>query len=82
LPANNLGERILDLQAGSRSFAVNDGTLNIGTTVQNGTLVKSGAGTLILSRPGSTADFSFTEGPVQITTQATAGNITHSAARS
>ncbi|MBN8458236.1 MAG: autotransporter-associated beta strand repeat-containing protein [Verrucomicrobia bacterium] len=73
--ANYLGERILDLQAGSRSFAVNDGMLDIQTTVRNGTLVKSGAGTLILSRTGSTADFSFTDGPVKITTQATAGNV-------
>lgn len=69
------GPRVIDLQAGSRSFAVNDGTLDIRTTVQNGTLTKSGAGTLILSRTGSTADFSFTGGPVQVTTQATAGNV-------
>jgi autotransporter-associated beta strand protein len=74
--ANYLGERILDLQGGSRSFAVNDGSLDIQTTVQNGTLVKSGAGTLILSRAGSTADFSFTDGPVRIATQVTAGNAT------
>lgn len=74
--ANYDGERILDLQTGSRSFAVNDGTLDIQTTVQNGTLVKSGAGTLILSRTGSTADFSFTDGPVKINAQATAGNVT------
>lgn len=68
--------RIIDLQAGSRSFAVDDGTLDIGPTVQNGTLVKSGGGTLILSGSGSTADFSFTEGPVRIATQAGAGNVT------
>lgn len=72
---NYNGPRIIDLQAGSRSFAVNSGTLDIRTTAQNGTLTKSGAGTLILSRTGSTADFSFTDGPVQITTQATAGNV-------
>lgn len=69
------GPRVIDLQAGSRSFAVNNGTLDIRTTVQNGTLTKSGAGTLILSRTGSTANFSFTDGPVQVTTQATAGNV-------
>jgi autotransporter-associated beta strand protein len=67
--------RLIDLQAGSRSFAVNDGTLNIQTTVQNGTLVKSGTGTLILSTAGSSADFSFTEGPVLIATQVNAGNV-------
>jgi autotransporter-associated beta strand protein len=78
-PPNYTGPRILDLQGASRSFAVNDGTLDIRTTVQNGSLVKSGAGTLILSGPGSTADFSFTDGPVQIATQANAGNVTHSA---
>ncbi len=76
--ANYNGERILDLQAGTRSFAVNGGALDIQTTVQNGTLVKSGAGTLILSRTGSTADFSFTDGPVKINAQTTASNITHS----
>ena len=73
---NDLGPRILDLQAASRSFAVNDGTLDIGTTVRNGTLVKSGAGTLILSNPGSSADFDFTDGPVRIDTQADAANVT------
>ncbi len=70
------GSRVVDLQAGSRSFAVNDGTLDVHTTIDNGSVVKSGAGTLILSQPGSTADFSFTEGPVRIATQADAGNIT------
>ena len=70
------GPRVLDLQAGSRSFAVSDGTLDIRTTVDNGTLVKSGAGTLVLSQPGSTANFSLTDGPVQVATQADAGNVT------
>lgn len=71
---NQSGPRLLDLQAGSRSFAVNDGTLDLGVAAQNGTVVKSGAGTLILSQPGSTADFSFTGGPVRIGTQVNAGN--------
>jgi autotransporter-associated beta strand protein len=75
---NTNGPRIIDLQAASRSFAISDGSLDIQPSVQNGTLVKSGAGTLILSQPGSTADFSFTEGPVQVTTQATAGNVSMS----
>jgi autotransporter-associated beta strand protein len=73
---NTTGPRIIDLQAGSRSFAVNDGSLDIRPVVQNGTLMKSGAGTLTLSAPGSTADFSFTAGPVRIATQANAGNVT------
>ncbi|MES2439327.1 MAG: autotransporter-associated beta strand repeat-containing protein [Verrucomicrobiota bacterium] len=72
---NYTGPRLINLQAATRFVAVNDGTLNIGTTVENGTLVKSGPGTLILSRPGSTADFSFLDGPTQITTQADAGNV-------
>ena len=73
---NYNGPRVLDLQSGSRSFAVNDGTLDIRTTIDNGTLVKSGVGMLVLSQPGSTASFSFTEGSVQIATQADAGNVT------
>lgn len=73
--ANTSGPRIIDLLGGTRSVAVGDGTLDVQTTVENGTLVKSGAGTLILSAAGSTADFSFTGGPVQVTTQATAGNV-------
>jgi autotransporter-associated beta strand protein len=72
---NTSGPRIIDLQAGSRSFAINDGSLEIQPTVQNGTLVKSGAGTLLLSRSGSTANFSFTGGPVQVTTLVDAGNV-------
>ena len=72
---NYNGPRIIDLQAGSRSFAVNDGTLDIRATVQNGSLVKSGPGTLILSRAGSTADLSVTEGPVQIVSQVDAANV-------
>ena len=74
-PTNYDGPRVIDLQAGSRSFAVNSGSLDIRTTVQNGTLIKSGAGTLILSHAGSTGNFSFTEGPVRIAAQATAGNV-------
>lgn len=70
------GPRLLDLQGASRTFAVNSGTLDIRTNVGNGTLVKSGAGTLLLSRAGSTADFSFTEGPVRIVSQNNAGNVT------
>lgn len=73
---NYNGQRILDLQAGIRSFAVNSGTLDIQTTVRNGTLVKSGAGTLILSRAGSTADLSLTDGPVRIASQVNAGKLT------
>ena len=69
------GPRILDLQGGSRSFAVNDGTFDIRTTIENGTVVKSGSGTLVLSQPGSTADLSVTEGPVEIATEANAGNV-------
>ena len=76
---NQNGPRLLDLQGASRSFAVNDGTLDIGVAVQNGTLVKSGAGTLTLSQAGSTADFSFTEGPVRIGAQVDAANIEFSA---
>jgi autotransporter-associated beta strand protein len=75
-PPNYNGPRIIDLQAGTRAFAVNDGSLDIRTTLQNGTLVKSGAGTLVLSVPGSSANFSFTEGPVRIATQMDAGSIT------
>ncbi len=70
------GQRIIDLQGDSRSFAVGDGTLDIRTSVRNGTLVKSGEGTLILSAAGSTGDFSFTEGPVQVAAQVDAGNVT------
>ncbi len=82
---NNSGLRVIDLQGGSRSFAINDGTLEIrhatiaagnGPSVQNGTLVKSGAGTLVLSRSQSTADFSLTEGPVEIKSAVAAGNVT------
>ncbi|MES2475029.1 MAG: autotransporter-associated beta strand repeat-containing protein [Verrucomicrobiota bacterium] len=72
---NTSGPRIIDLQAGSRALSIADGSLDIRPTVQNGTLVKSGAGTLILSSPGSTANFSFTAGPVQVATQANAGNV-------
>lgn len=72
---NYSGPRIIDLQASSRAFAVNDGTLDIRTNVQNGTLVKSGAGKLILSNPGSTANLSATEGPVQIVSQVDAANL-------
>ncbi|GAA5115532.1 hypothetical protein GCM10023212_00390 [Luteolibacter yonseiensis] len=76
---NGNGPRLLDLQGGSRAFAVNDGTLEIKASVQNGTFVKSGAGSLLLSYGGSTANFSFTEGPVRIAGQTNAGNISLSA---
>ncbi|MCB1129889.1 MAG: autotransporter-associated beta strand repeat-containing protein [Verrucomicrobiae bacterium] len=71
---NYNGPRIIDLQGAPRSFAV-DGSLEIRTTIQNGTLVKSGAGSLTLTRPGSTADFSFTAGDVFLNTQAGAGSV-------
>ena len=74
-PPNYSGPRVVDLQGGSRSFAINSGSLDIKTNVNNGTLVKSGTGTLILNRAGSTGSFSFTEGPVQIVSQADAANL-------
>ncbi len=74
-PPNYSGARVTDLQAGSRSFAVSDGTLTVATTVQNGTLVKSGAGLLRLTRFGSTANFSFVGGPVEIIGQGDGGNV-------
>ncbi len=72
---NQNGPRLIDLQGAPRSFAVNDGTLEVATTVQNGSVVKSGAGTLILSGSGSTADFSFTEGPVRVVGPVDSGDI-------
>jgi len=85
---NNSGPRVIDLLGSARDFTVDSGTLEIragtdngtnnGPSVQNGTLVKSGPGTLLLSRSMSTANFSFTEGPVQIKSATTAGNVTHS----
>lgn len=74
--ANYNGGRVIDLQAGSRTFAVNDGTLDIRYTIRNGTFVKTGPGKLILTRTGSTADFSFTQGPVKITGATTAATAT------
>ena len=86
---NSSGPRVIDLLGTSRNFTITNGTLeiravtdngtNLGPSVRNGTLVKSGAGTLVLSRSESTADFSFTEGPVQIKSESVAGNVTHSA---
>jgi fibronectin-binding autotransporter adhesin len=72
---NYSGVRAINLQGGARAFAVNDGTLDIKTTVDNGTLVKSGAGTLVLSHSGSTGNYSFTQGPVKIVSEITGGNV-------
>jgi fibronectin-binding autotransporter adhesin len=74
-PPNYLGPRITDLQGGTRTFAVADGTLNVRTAVQNGTLQKSGPGTLRLESAGSTADFAFTGGDVEIAGAVDAGNV-------
>ncbi|MCW1885246.1 autotransporter-associated beta strand repeat-containing protein [Luteolibacter flavescens] len=86
---NNAGARILDLQGASRAFAVNGGTLEIrpatengtnnGPSIENGSVVKTGEGTLVLSRSNSTANFSFNEGPVRLKSEVGAGNVTHAA---
>lgn len=69
------GPRVIDLQAATRSFDIQDGVLTIAAELHNGTAVKSGLGSLVLSRSGSTANFSFDEGPVQILGEVDAGNI-------
>lgn len=75
---NYNGPRITDLQGAARSFTIESGSLDIQTTVQNGSLVKSGAGLLRLSRAGSTADVSITEGPAQIAGPIDAANFSMS----
>ena len=47
--ANYAGPRALDLQGGTRTFNIVNGVTTIPTTVQNGGLVMTGGGTLILS---------------------------------
>lgn len=78
-PPNYNGPRITDLQSGVRTFEVTNGTLGVFTSVNNGVLVKSGAGTLQLRGDGSTASFSFTAGPVEITGPNTATDVSLSA---
>lgn len=82
---NNNGSRIINLQGASRAVTINNGTLEIrpstedgtnsGPSVQNGTLVKSGAGALVLSHADSTADFSLTDGPLRIRSETGVGNL-------
>lgn len=47
----------IDLQGGTRTFAINSGTTTVESKVAitNGTLVKSGAGTLVVNSPGTFA---------------------------
>ena len=78
-PPNYSGPRITNLQGGTRTFTVVDGTLDIRTAVQNGTLVKTGAGSLRLESLGSNASFSFTQGDVVIAGPLDAGTVAHSA---
>jgi autotransporter-associated beta strand protein len=78
-PPNFTGPRVTDLQGAVRTFDVTDGSLAVRTAVRNGTLAKTGAGTLLLESPGSTADFSLAQGDVIITGPVNAANLTHAA---
>ncbi|MEK7950777.1 autotransporter-associated beta strand repeat-containing protein [Luteolibacter sp. Y139] len=85
---NNNGSRVINLQGASRAFTISSGTLEIrpatedginsGPSLQNGTVVKSGAGTLVLSQSTSSADLSLTDGPVQVRSEAGVGNFNQS----
>ncbi len=47
--ANNTGPRVLDLQNGVRTFNISDGTTTIPATLQNGGVIMTGGGQLVLS---------------------------------
>ncbi|HET6408256.1 MAG TPA: autotransporter-associated beta strand repeat-containing protein [Chthoniobacteraceae bacterium] len=53
---NTAGPRLLDLQAGVRTFNVVDGTTTVAPSIQNGGLTKTGAGNLVLTGTSSYVD--------------------------
>lgn len=66
----------LDLNSGNRTFAVGDSSsaaidLAVSSVVQNGTITKTGAGTLRLSTPGNNLTLALTAGTVDL------GGATH-----